>query len=291
MWFSDPSLFQVVRDSWSDPSIPLLDWVEDFTHKVCFWNKHCFGNIFHKKKHLVARIGGVQKALNADQSLFLTNLKKSLLSEYKNILKLEEEFWGLKSHDYTLEGDGNTKFFHSTTISHRRNNRILALKHNDSWVFEDSVIRNLVSNYFVDLFSSFLLSEPISFPPPSPFTILDASHHHALSIIPSDEEIKSVLWSFKPWKAPGPDGLHPRFENAVLRNGFGRYVTVSAVGTTHYPRFCGVIEIHRGIGRYGHRSGRNGDVTAVTARYERYRVSLADSFQKKTKEKAEKAED
>lgn len=27
----------------------------------------------------------------------------------------------------------------------------------------------------------------------------------------SDEEVKTAFWSLKPFKAPGPDGLHARF--------------------------------------------------------------------------------
>uniref|UniRef100_A0A2N9I4P7 RNase H type-1 domain-containing protein n=1 Tax=Fagus sylvatica TaxID=28930 RepID=A0A2N9I4P7_FAGSY len=64
---------------------------------------------------------------------------------------------------------------------------------------------------FVDLFSTSHLHDPSGFslPPWAP----RVSDLEALSINTpvSAKDIKSCLWSFKPFKAPGPDGLHPGF--------------------------------------------------------------------------------
>uniref|UniRef100_A0A2N9HM73 RNase H type-1 domain-containing protein n=1 Tax=Fagus sylvatica TaxID=28930 RepID=A0A2N9HM73_FAGSY len=95
---------------------------------------HTFGNIFQRKKRVLARISGAQKALANQPSSSLVRLEKSLREEFNSILNLEEDFWALKS-------------------------------------------RRLKT-----------LDAPLSI-----------------------EEIKSSLWSLKPFKAPGPDGLHPGF--------------------------------------------------------------------------------
>lgn len=42
--------------------LPMWIWF-DFTSKISQWNKVTFGNIFHRKMRLLARLGGIQQAL------------------------------------------------------------------------------------------------------------------------------------------------------------------------------------------------------------------------------------
>ncbi|XP_028089245.1 uncharacterized protein LOC114289680 [Camellia sinensis] len=156
--------------SWSNPTNPYTNCVSDFKDRVSLWNKTTFGNIFLRKKRLAARILGVQKSLDSVSNPFFLDLEKSLINDYNGILKMEEDFWALKARiNYTLDGDRNTKFFHASVLSHRRRNKIFALKNsNNSWLYEEGQIKEVI-------------------------------------------EIRSVLRTFKPWKAPGPDGLHPAF--------------------------------------------------------------------------------
>ncbi|XP_028091500.1 uncharacterized protein LOC114291824 [Camellia sinensis] len=146
IWFSDPSLFSVVRDSWAQYPSSFLRSVATFTSKVSIWNKTCFGNIFLKKRRLERRLLGVQKALDHQSYPFLLELEIALTSELNHTPKLEEEFWGLKSRVNTiLEGDRNSKFFHITTINRRRNNSISALKDTSGiWTYEAPVIKNIL---------------------------------------------------------------------------------------------------------------------------------------------------
>ena len=62
------------------------------------WNRSVFGNIFARKKRVLARINGAQKALSNGPSHFLIQLEKSLIDEYNLIMQQEEEYWALKSH-------------------------------------------------------------------------------------------------------------------------------------------------------------------------------------------------
>lgn len=49
--------------------------------------------------------------------------------EFNHILKLEEDFWTLKSRiDWLNNRDANTKFSHLTTLNYRRHNRITAIQ-------------------------------------------------------------------------------------------------------------------------------------------------------------------
>lgn len=95
---------------------------------------------FKKQKKLLARIFGIQSSHSYPISTFLQYLEINLLNNYNDLLRLEENFWGLKSRiNWLQQGDANTKIFHLTTLQRRRRNRITAL--NDTrgnWILEQS---------------------------------------------------------------------------------------------------------------------------------------------------------
>uniref|UniRef100_A0A2N9FS20 CCHC-type domain-containing protein n=1 Tax=Fagus sylvatica TaxID=28930 RepID=A0A2N9FS20_FAGSY len=181
MWLSHPDFMNVVIQAWSCST--LCDSINSFTHLVTSWNRHTFGNIFKRKRRVLNRLNGIQHALACSPSVALACLEKSIRLEFLTILDQEEEFWALKSRlGWVLEGDRNTKFFHTSTIVRRKFNKIVR-------------IRNSVGGWLENGLAACL------------------SDTEALNIgIPvSPLEIKNALWSFKPFKAPGPDGLHPGF--------------------------------------------------------------------------------
>ena len=79
--------------------------ISTFKTLATTWNKEIFGNIFARKRKLLARIGDLQKALATRSSTFLISLEHELSLEYAFILNQEEEFWALKSQvDWQLFG-------------------------------------------------------------------------------------------------------------------------------------------------------------------------------------------
>ncbi|XP_030964009.1 uncharacterized protein LOC115985181 [Quercus lobata] len=65
--------------------------VDSFTRNVVDWNKNQFGNIFTRKKILMARINGIQKAIASKPSSFLLKLEVDLLRDLDLVLNQEEE--------------------------------------------------------------------------------------------------------------------------------------------------------------------------------------------------------
>ncbi|CAL8098266.1 unnamed protein product [Prunus armeniaca] len=61
------------------------------------WNTQVFGQIFQKKKRILARLQGIQRALCKGFSPFLSNLEKQLQQEFENLLDQEDVFWKQKS--------------------------------------------------------------------------------------------------------------------------------------------------------------------------------------------------
>ena len=62
MWMSHPLFLGILRDSWAD-DLHLKPNVDKFTADVKIWNKEVFGNLFHRKNRVEARLKGVQTSL------------------------------------------------------------------------------------------------------------------------------------------------------------------------------------------------------------------------------------
>ena len=119
MWLLHPQFPKVVEEAWYGDR-PLLSAISEFTIKVKKWNQEVFGNLFARKKRVLAHLGGVQKALSYNPSESLIRLEKCLLEDHALIGLLEEEFWALKSRlNAATFGDCNTSYFHITTVVRR----------------------------------------------------------------------------------------------------------------------------------------------------------------------------
>ncbi|XP_030924855.1 uncharacterized protein LOC115951891 [Quercus lobata] len=95
-WLSDSSFSNIVRNAWANQS-NLVQATTTFVREAQVWNREHFGNILVKKKRLLARLLGIQKALATSPNLFLVNLDKQLQGELNKGLNNEEELWAMKS--------------------------------------------------------------------------------------------------------------------------------------------------------------------------------------------------
>ncbi|KAJ8774453.1 hypothetical protein K2173_016899 [Erythroxylum novogranatense] len=114
------------------------------------FNSKVFGNLFHRKRVLMARLKGIQLYLSHRHSPYLVNLEVQLADEYRNVLRQEELFWFQKSRIKWLQGrDRVMTFFHVTTLARRNKNRIdkLCLR-TDIWTMDLDVIEGEVLSYF-----------------------------------------------------------------------------------------------------------------------------------------------
>ena len=88
--------------------------MSEFVDRVKKWNVEVFGNLFAKKRRVLARLKGTQKAIAKNPNDFLLNLENKLLSKYSLILMQEEEYWALKSRlNAASFGDHIPSFFMS----------------------------------------------------------------------------------------------------------------------------------------------------------------------------------
>ena len=114
-----------------------------------------FGNIHSQKARVLARIGGLQRALETHSTLNLRQLEVDLKQEYVNILLQEELIWKQRSTcNWNLNGDRNTSFFHAYVKKRAKHKRIGMLKlGSGDWYSNDSVLKTEAVKYFSTLYA------------------------------------------------------------------------------------------------------------------------------------------
>ena len=75
MWLLHPDFSRVVREAWPEGRLLNLA-TREFTRNVKKWNVEVFGNLFARKRRVLARLNGTQKALANNPSESLIRLEK-----------------------------------------------------------------------------------------------------------------------------------------------------------------------------------------------------------------------
>lgn len=139
---------------------------------------------------------------------------RSLDSQLDHLLALNESYWKQRARaDWLAGGDSNTKFFHRKATIRKTKNRIDGIQSSSNeWISNPNEVRSIISNYFVDLFST---------SNPSQRSIENALYGMEARISETmkaqldapyiDADIHEALFRTSPWKALGPDGIHAGF--------------------------------------------------------------------------------
>ena len=129
-------------------------------------------------------------------------------------MQQEEEYWTLKSRlNWVAYGDRNTSFFHVSTLVRRYRNKIRSIKNSvEEWITNEEEVKNFILSEYQKLFEIGLYgSNPPTDLENFPCCVLSEEDKDCLSIAVTVEEIRQGLWSLKPFKALGVDGLHAGF--------------------------------------------------------------------------------
>ncbi|KAJ4850290.1 hypothetical protein Tsubulata_019918 [Turnera subulata] len=127
-WMTHPQFEEFFRGAWGQHA-HLCESIISFTQAVWVWNTTVFGHIFQQKRRLLRRLAGLEHANSRGSHPGHRRLEAKLRLEYERILVREELLWMQKSRCQWLScGDQNSHFFHTTTITRRKRNRIEALK-------------------------------------------------------------------------------------------------------------------------------------------------------------------
>ena len=82
---SHPLFPKVVSDAWEDDRILKYN-IEKFTDDARIWNKDVFGNLFHRKNRVEARLRGIQTSIANRPSENLLEIENQLRKEYFDVL-------------------------------------------------------------------------------------------------------------------------------------------------------------------------------------------------------------
>lgn len=131
-------------------------------------------------------------------------MENEILRKYHDIIAREEVFWKQKSRDSWLSaGDRNTRFFHMSALKYKVANKISKIVVEDGVLNKDDEICGEATRFFASLLSVDAHNTLLDAVP----TILGEEQNKFLTTIPSKDEIKAAVFSFKGNKAPGPDGF------------------------------------------------------------------------------------
>ncbi|KAK8607115.1 hypothetical protein V6N13_052861 [Hibiscus sabdariffa] len=206
-WSAHSDFNRMVEDNWL-PAATLSETIISFTKAADTWNKTVYGYICTKKRLVMARLRGVQKALCAKSSQFLSNLESDLLMELENILDQEELLWRQKSRsDWVVLGDRNTHYFHRKAVCRKqKKNRIIALKlPSGEWCSDATTLRVEAAQFFQTLFTADAIPDGC-LPVKGKFPPLPQEVVSSLDVVPLDKEIHEALMAMAPLKSPGWDG-------------------------------------------------------------------------------------
>ncbi|KAK8697388.1 hypothetical protein V6N13_113539 [Hibiscus sabdariffa] len=171
--------------------------IRTFTAAAEIRNANVFGFTDSNKRHVMALLRGVQRALCSRQSLFLHKLENDLLLELESLLDQKEMLWCQKSPSEWIQlGDRNLSYFHKKAKIRKIRNRITSLKiHDGTWCDDEKVLKDEAVNFYKSLFSLDQSSMSAShfyimFPD------IDSNSLSHLDSIPSSDEIQTTLMGF-----------------------------------------------------------------------------------------------
>ncbi|KAK8526228.1 hypothetical protein V6N12_020707 [Hibiscus sabdariffa] len=170
--------------------------VRVFRDAVGIWNNEVYGHIGARKQRLVARIRGIERALQSNFNDYLVNLDKQLKDELDWVLEQDELLWFQKARSkWVMFGDRNTRFFHASTLARRKANTILKLKLEDGeWCSCTATLQHAAMSYFSTLFTySGVVAG--SYGLRGLFPCLSVETRNMLTREVLDTEIKNVLFS------------------------------------------------------------------------------------------------
>ena len=214
MWLSDKGCSDTIEAVWLSSDFDhtnhqVLKKLEKCGVELTKWSRENFGNVrneLEKKRRQLAEAEMV--AMNFGLNIRVRGLK----DEIEILLDKENWMWLQCSKTlWAVQGDRNTRFFHSKATNRYRKNFIHKLRNTDGqWSANNEEVADILIQYYKELFTS---TNP-TFPKEVLLTInpwVSAQMNNRLSADFKAWEIHEVVKQMAPLKAPGPDGMPPIF--------------------------------------------------------------------------------
>lgn len=177
--------------------------------RLRIWNREQF-ELVHEKVNLAKqKLDDIQKDLDLHgASEVRLQAKASTQKTYLDALRDEESFWRDKARMSQLsDGDRNTALFLRVARQRAIQNRIQLLRDEDREIVEATELGSHAVSYFSSIYSSQrscvqtgLIDRVIP-------QLVTGVENDTLVVVPSEEEVKLVVFAMNPYSTPGPDGF------------------------------------------------------------------------------------
>eukprot|EP00253_Pinus_taeda_P022364 PITA_22364 len=219
LWIQQEGFQEVVSESWNKPVLgsPFFVWEEKIRilkRNLKEWAKN-LKSPTAKRKETLNRL--VVHQLDMEQSPVSPSMLQKeveLQKEVHRSSREEEEYWRQKSRTLWLQsGDKNTSFFHKQAEARKNFKSVSEIHHQNTVIKDFEGIKRAAYSFYHDLYSA--PEEPAIDTQVYPIDLIpncvqDSDNAKLIAPI-SMEELKDVLDSMEPDKAPGPDGFSVRF--------------------------------------------------------------------------------
>ncbi|XVE95435.1 hypothetical protein REPUB_Repub02eG0096900 [Reevesia pubescens] len=154
-WMLHDKFMEEINNSWGDNFSGMHDQLTALVVRLKLWSKKEFGDIYRRKKRLLARLNGIQKHLDKGPNDFLQYLEVRLVEDFNLVCAQEEVMLQQKARiDWIQLGDKNSKYFHNVIKGRKHKQMILALKNDEGlWTDDLQELKELVKNFYVALYT------------------------------------------------------------------------------------------------------------------------------------------
>ncbi|KAL4363646.1 hypothetical protein GQ457_04G012640 [Hibiscus cannabinus] len=154
-WNEHPDFAKFLKSVWNGDT-SLVEKINQFQERSRGWSMDVFGHIGKRKNALLARLRGIDKALEQEFCPSLVRLEAKLKRELDKVLAQEESMWLQRSRvNWISEGDRNTSYYHMATRVRREHNKVRLLKvDNGEWCDDPFLLQQHATHFFRSLFTS-----------------------------------------------------------------------------------------------------------------------------------------
>ncbi|OMO71299.1 Endonuclease/exonuclease/phosphatase [Corchorus olitorius] len=213
MWTAHPGCKEVIKRAWNQKlggsrAFNLVQKLKITRNELQTWNKLVFGDLFVRKKKLETQLGILQGNIEDKSN---REKKKEVRADLKLVLEQEQLVWMQKSRaNWIVEGERNTRYFHTVTKRRRARNRITSLLRKDGQTTDNPlVIEQEFVSHFKEVFSNKGEAtereikealEELEIPR------LNGDHKQILEREFNRQEIRRAVFQLNAFRAPGIDG-------------------------------------------------------------------------------------
>jgi mannosylglycoprotein endo-beta-mannosidase len=174
------------------------------------WARHVTGILRKEKLRLSSIIDDLEALAEVGPlSMQQIDLKNQSNAKIASLLREEELKWYNRSKSqFILEGDSNTRYFHSVANGRHRKKRIHTLVQDEGTIEGQDNLKQYITNYYKNLFGApeegnFSMDESRTDDIPQ----VSVEENNLLTAEYSEEEVRKAIFQMEHNKAPGPDGF------------------------------------------------------------------------------------